>query len=106
METERLGIPWNRGSGNPSVVPRNLCQVGVFELMDIPPLENIGRHSRFRGGQVMLQLKLLWLLVTSVACASPGSRLHGILRPKDQKIFRIGNFELFHPRPVGTRTRH
>jgi hypothetical protein len=79
------------GSGNPGVVARNLRQVRIFQLMEIPPLEDIRREGGLRSGEVALQFNLPGLS----AAASSGSWWYGFLRPKNQKILRIGNPGLF-----------
>jgi hypothetical protein len=48
------------GSRNPGVVPpaRYLRQVMIFQLMEIPPLEDIRRERGLRSGEVALQFNL------------------------------------------------
>jgi hypothetical protein len=62
--------------------------------METPPLEDICRERGLRSGEVALQFNLPGLNASAAASAS-WSWWYGLLRPKNQKILRIGNHGLF-----------
>jgi hypothetical protein len=68
--------------------------VRIFQLMETPPLEDICRERGLRSGEVALQFNLPGLNASAAASAS-WSWWYGLLRPKNQKILRIGNHGLF-----------